>query len=198
MGGWSQARFQRHIEHFHVQHAKEAAETLARVVRDEQIRAVVLAGDEVIVPLLREHLPKDVADRVVDVVRLDIRASDREVLERTIATMREKDVENDRASVEALFDAYRSGGLGVVGVEAVRRALEAGQVDELLISATPAAIAAREASPQPDAPERTESERVADELIVKARQTAAGIRFIEDVSLLDSVGGVGALLRFRI
>jgi peptide chain release factor subunit 1 len=199
MGGWSQARFQRHIEHFHVQHAKEAVETLARVVRGEQIRSVVLAGDEVIVPLLREQLPKDVAERVVDVVRLDIRASDRDVLERTIATMREKDVENDRASVEALFDAYRSGGLGVVGVEAVRRALEAGQVDELLISATPAAIAARDASSQEsNAPDRSDSERVADELIVKARQTAASIRFIEDLSLLDPVGGVGALLRFRM
>ena len=35
MGGWSQARYQRHIENFHLQHAKEIAETLARIVRDE-------------------------------------------------------------------------------------------------------------------------------------------------------------------
>jgi len=34
MGGWAQARYQRHIENFHLHHAKEAAETLARVVRE--------------------------------------------------------------------------------------------------------------------------------------------------------------------
>jgi peptide subunit release factor 1 (eRF1) len=40
-------------------------------------------------------------------------------------------------------------------------------------------------------------ERTADELVAKARQTAARIHFIEDASLLAPVGGVGALLRFR-
>jgi peptide subunit release factor 1 (eRF1) len=36
------------------------------------------------------------------------------------------------------------------------------------------------------------------ELIKRAQQTAARIRFIEDATLLQDVGGVGALLRFRI
>ena len=40
--------------------------------------------------------------------------------------------------------------------------------------------------------------KLADELITRAQQTAARIRFIEDASLLADVGGVGALLRFRI
>jgi peptide subunit release factor 1 (eRF1) len=39
---------------------------------------------------------------------------------------------------------------------------------------------------------------LSDELITRAQQTAARIRFIEDASLLADVGGVGALLRFRI
>jgi peptide subunit release factor 1 (eRF1) len=40
--------------------------------------------------------------------------------------------------------------------------------------------------------------KLADELITKAQQTSARIRFIEDQDLLADVGGVGALLRFRI
>ena len=52
MGGWSQARYQRHTENFHLQHAKEVADALARVVRNESIGAIVIAGDDVIVPLL--------------------------------------------------------------------------------------------------------------------------------------------------
>jgi peptide subunit release factor 1 (eRF1) len=44
----------------------------------------------------------------------------------------------------------------------------------------------------------TLEERTADELIVKARQTAATVRIVQDRSLLASVGGVGAFLRFKI
>ena len=62
MGGWSQARYQRHTENFHLQHAKEVADALARVVRDEAIGAIVIAGDDVIVPLLKEQLPKELTD----------------------------------------------------------------------------------------------------------------------------------------
>lgn len=38
----------------------------------------------------------------------------------------------------------------------------------------------------------------ANEFVTRAQQSAARIRFIEDPELLAEVGGVGALLRFRI
>jgi len=78
-----------------------------------------------------------------------------------------------------LIGAYRANGLAVVGIAATRKALEMGQVDELVIAAPP-----------PD-------ERVGDELVAKARQTAAKIRIVQDPSVLAGVGGVGALLRFK-
>jgi hypothetical protein len=34
--------------------------------------------------------------------------------------------------------------------------------------------------------------------VAKAQQTSARVRFIEDPDLLGKVGGVGALLRFKI
>jgi peptide subunit release factor 1 (eRF1) len=37
-----------------------------------------------------------------------------------------------------------------------------------------------------------------DELVANAQKNSARIRFIEDESLLADVGGVGALLRFKI
>jgi peptide subunit release factor 1 (eRF1) len=40
--------------------------------------------------------------------------------------------------------------------------------------------------------------RLSDELILRARQTAARITFVEDASLLAEVGGVAALLRYKI
>ena len=43
-------RYQRHVDTHHALHAKEVAETLARVVREDRVETVFLAGDEVIVP----------------------------------------------------------------------------------------------------------------------------------------------------
>ncbi len=198
MGGWSQARYQRHIENFHVQHAKEIAETLARIVREDRITSVVISGSEVILPLLKEQFSKEVAERIIDVVKLDIRAPQREVLEKTIAALRQKDSETDREKVETLIGAYRANGLGVVGYEDTRAALELGQVEELIVTASADAIDAGEKRAGDVLPDRTVEERAADELIAGARQTAARIRFIEDRSLLEAVGGVGALLRFKV
>jgi peptide chain release factor subunit 1 len=182
MGGWSQARYQRHVENYHVQHAKEVVDALARIVRDEGIDKVVIAGDEVVVPLLRDQMPKDVAERIVDIVKLDIRAPEREVLETTIAALREKDAATDRERVDELIGAYRGSGLGAAGKQSVRRAFELGQVDELLIPAAPGAL--------------TDEELAG--LVTLARQTSATVRIIEDASLLAPVGGVGAFLRFKL
>ena len=89
--------------------------------------------------------------------------------------------------------------LAVVGGEGVRAALELGQVEELVITADPTILEPAAASPPhlPDA-ERTPEETLADELIVKARSTAAHVRFIEDPALLAAYGGVAASLRFKL
>src|ERR1041384_6518174 len=56
VGGWSQARYQRHEQNYHLHHAKEVVEMLERIVVDEQINHIILAGDEdVVIPLLREQ-----------------------------------------------------------------------------------------------------------------------------------------------
>jgi peptide chain release factor subunit 1 len=198
-GGWSQARFQRHVDNYREQHAKEVVDTLGRIVMAESIDSIVIAGDEVIVPLLKAQLSKELTQKIVDVVKLDIRAPLKAILETGMASMRAKDVETDRERVDALVSAYRAGGLAVVGGERVRKALELGQVEELVITADPTIIDSSRASiPNTSAVERTPEEALADELIVKARSTAARLRFIEDPALLAPHGGVGAFLRFTL
>jgi peptide subunit release factor 1 (eRF1) len=127
--------------------------------------------------------------------------------------MRRLNDRTDREKVDAAIGAYRAGGLGAVGPEDTLAALNAGQVDELLISATlrdmrGAAMTANDALNAEQAVEPVSAGeaaeagpqvvRLADELIAKAKQTAAVITFIEDPSLLARHGGVAALLRFRI
>jgi peptide subunit release factor 1 (eRF1) len=198
-GGWSQARYQRHVENVHVRHAKEVADHVARIVRDEAIDKIIVSGDEVVLPRLREHLPKDVAGRIVDLVRLDSRAPEHDILHSTIAALKERDAASDRERVDALLGAYRANGLACVGVEETLKAFEIGQVDELLMTATPDAIdvgAGKKIQEGTSPRTRSAEERAADLLIARARKTAAKVRIIENVSLLQAVGGVGAFLRF--
>jgi len=197
MGGMSQARYQRHVENYHLHHAKEIVDVIARTVRDEKIEQIVIAGDEVIVPLLRDQMPKDVSERVIDVVRLDINTPEREVFDTIVATLREKDADTDRERVDALINAYRGNGLACAGLEQTKRALTMGQVDELVIAATPSAFATGD-KPSDEKSSTSKADDVADELVAQARNTAAKIRFIEDAQLLAPLGGVGAFLRFKV
>ena len=209
-GGWSQMRYQRHADNFHLLHAKEVVETLGRVVREEEADHIVLAGDEVIIPLLREQLPPPLRKKVIDVLRLDIRAPEHEVLKATMESLREHNTQTDAEQVRRLLDEYRAGGLAVVGARDAISALYQGQADELLLSASARDIrfdgeefdgarAKNHGVPAQLFSGGAEPHLLAADLIVAhARQTGARVTFVEDAALLADVGGVGALLRYRL
>ena len=112
----------------------------------------------------------------------------------------------DAERVQAMIDASAANGRAVVGADATLYALTAGQVEELIIAARPDVLRLPKSlspdsngftvdstAPQADAKQL----EVAGDLVARARQNAARIRFIEDSALLGTVGGVGAILRFR-
>jgi len=182
MGGWSQARYQRRANNFHKQHVKEVVDRLEKVTSEEHLNHIVVACDEVARPFLMEQLPKHLAEKVIDMVKIDVKSlPERELLAETMAALREADAQTDAEHVQRMLDAWRAGGLAVAGIEATMHALEMRQVEELLIAAKPDRVAGP-----------------ADELVAKAQHNSARIRFIEDDNLLANVGGIGALLRFKI
>ena len=183
-GGWAQARYQRHVEKLQSEHARELVETLERVVREDGIDHVILAGDEVNIPLVRSELSKELAAKVIDVLKLEARAPEHEVMAAAADALNRHDDKTDEEVVARTLDEYRAGGLATAGYENTLEALTNGQVDELYLT-----------TPGPSADER---EGTVNELIGMARRTSASTRFIEDTGLLASVGGVAASLRFRL
>jgi len=113
----------------------------------------------------------------------------------------------DADKVEYLMTQFRSGGLAIAGVVDTLTALENGQVDELIVPASTSALDAPEEALAVTAEPvvategqdlQTRAMLIADALVTKAQQTSAKISFIEDSQLLASIGGCGALLRYRI
>lgn len=209
VGGWSQARYQRRVDNAHSNHAKEAIEALDRIAAQENVRHVILAGDSEMTSLLQEQMPKHLAAKLVDVMKIDLKASEQEIFAATLERMREEDAKTDVEKVERLLREFRARGLALAGPDAVLEALANGQVDELLISADLEGAHAEEEpvdailSPEtPDSTGGTDSDEprpvlMADLLVTRAKQTDARISFIQDEGLLKEVDGVGAFLRWR-
>ena len=209
VGGWSQARYQRHEQNYHLQHAKEVVEMLEKIVREENIEHIVLSGDEaVVIPLLREQMSKEVADKVIDALSLPIDTPEHELLEESLTAFQRHDSLTDMEKVERLLNEYRADDLGVAGAPETLAALSNGQVEELLIAANAESIQYDEAEVEKVLklypadvvlPESLDQRTIADELVRRANVlSSAKVTFIEDSTRLERVGGVGALLRYRI
>jgi peptide subunit release factor 1 (eRF1) len=209
VGGWSQARYQRRAVNAHHEHAKEVVEHLARIVREDKISHIIFAGDQVVIPLLQEQLPLEMVP-MVEVMKIDIHAPEKDVLAATLATLQHQERRTAIEKVEHLLQQYRGRQLAVIRPQETLGALVKGQVEELLISGG--------MEPSGEQPEDEQSilplsasdtaegnaESIAvrqapmpDLLVTRARQTGAIVTVIEDSALLESVGGVGGFLRWR-
>jgi stalled ribosome rescue protein Dom34 len=179
VGGLNQASYQRHNANLRAEFARETAAELARLVDAEGASRVVLAGDEVAIPRMREALSPRVAALVKDVLRLDIRTPLDAVAEEVRQVLAAADAENAETIADQLVGAVRAGGLGVAGLDETRTALEHGQVDELVLDPAQLDAAAR------------------GELVRMAQVTSATVEVVQGHDGLQRLGGVGALLRYR-
>lgn len=208
VGGWSQSRYQRHEENYHLHHAKEVIDALERTVREEQIEHVILAGDEaVVIPLLKEQMSKELLEKVIDTISLGIDTPEHELLEETLTAFSRHDSLTDMQLVERLLGEFRGDNLAVAGVPDTLAALSNGQVEEMLIVAAADSLKFDEEEVRKvlkvygadDIAETLDARAVADELIRRANQmSAARTTFVEDATRLEQLGGVGALLRYRV
>lgn len=185
-GGWSQMRYQRHVDNLHQHHAKELVETLGKIVDEDRVDYIFLAGDDVIVPLLRSELTKELEQKVVGVLRLDIRTPEDDVRAAAAEALAAHEATAEAERVERIVGEWRAGRLAVAGARDVRKALENGQVEELVMSRAFGESGGNGAETS-----------AADDLTSRAIATSARVRFVEDPALLEEVGGVVASLRFK-
>lgn len=180
-GGWSQARYQRHIDMQDKRFAREAAAAIERLVRRERAQHVILAGDERTIPVLENELTDAVGALVEFVTRLEMRSSRDEVRAEVLPVLAAIEEAEGLDAAERAVAGERSGGLGVTGIDATMAALEAGQVDQLVIDEAVAL-----------------DPELRAELVRQAALTDAGVEIVHDHAGLARRDGVGATLRFRM
>jgi peptide chain release factor subunit 1 len=179
-GGWSQARYQRHIQKHREDFAREAAEIIRDLMEREHATRLVLAGDEVVIPLLQAALPRDLLERLTgDALRIHIRASKEDVAAEVAEVLAAAEERDSAALADVLVGEVLADDLGVAGIADTRDALEAGAGEVLVIA------------------DGFESPEVRNELTRLALQTGAEVEVVSGHEGLEALGGVGVLLRYR-
>jgi peptide chain release factor subunit 1 len=181
VGGWSQARYQRHIDMQDRRFAKEAAEAIDRLVRREKPAHVILAGDERAVGVLDEQLTSEVRRLTEHVARIQVRASVDDVREEVAPVLAALEEAEGMEAADRAVAGWRAAALGTVGIDGVMAALEAGQVDELVVDESAGM-----------------DEELRGELIRQALLTDARVEVVREHPELARHDGVAATLRFRI
>lgn len=179
-GGWSQARFQRHVDMQDKRFAGEVAAAIDRLVRRERPAHLILAGDERAISYLDPELPEHVRPIVDHVARIDMRASLEDVHDAVAPILGALEEADGRDAVQRALAGHRAGDLGVVGIDRVMAALEAGQVDELVLDETAGT-----------------NEELRAELVRQASLTGARVEVVRDHDELRRHDGVAATLRYR-
>ncbi|MGO8949686.1 MAG: host attachment protein [Ktedonobacterales bacterium] len=185
----NQAHFQRHAVRTREKFATEVARQIDQLVAREHASRVILAGEVEALPLVREALSPEAAKLVGELPRslgeTEFTAPAEIILEEIKPLLQAAKADQERTVVERLVVAVQSDKLGVAGLEPTRRALSYGQVDTLIL------LADVTKSPGMSVDTRTE-------LIDLATKTDADINIVDTSPQLQQLGGVGALLRYRI
>lgn len=180
-GGLNHKQYQRHVQNQREVFAREAATTLEELVSREGASRVLLAGDEVALPLLRQALSPQLEPLIhEEILRLDIRTPRATVRREVAPILAQVEEEESHTRADQLVEAVRAQGLGVVGPQETRDALEHGQ-GEVLVLAEEASL------PEPER----------NDLVRLAALSGAEVDVVPGHELLQQMGGVGALLRYR-
>jgi peptide chain release factor subunit 1 len=205
-GGWSQSRFQRHIEKLVAEHLKEVAEELDRRVRRARSPKVIVVSSEETRAEFEELLSSDTKGAVVGWTSAEAHASPKELLALTSPLL-----DKARAGHEAsLIDRWREGaGRGGRAASGWAETLEAAsdaRVEVLLYEegadheAWQCAACGRLSAAGGQCPlDGTETDRRDDGLDLTVHQTVAHGGTVWAVTAHDDLGPserVGALLRY--
>jgi peptide chain release factor subunit 1 len=205
-GGWSQARFQRHVDELAQEHLRRVAEEVDRLVRRLRSPQVVVVASEETWGEFSELLAQETRNAVAGVAQAEAHAQPPELLAAAGPVLERWRAERERAVVERWRDEAGRDGRAAAGWKPTLEAASDGRVEVLLFQegtrrpARRCPACGRVAADESKCPlDGTQMEASEDGLDLAVHQTLAhggtvwAVRHRRD---LDPVEGIGALLRY--
>ena len=205
-GGWSQSRFQRHIEKLVGEHLREVAEELDRRVRRMGSPKLIIVSSEETRAELEDLLTKETKSAVIGWTSAEAHAGPSELLAATSPFLEEARAREEAEAVERWREGSGRGGRAASGWEETLEAASDARVEVLLYQdnaqheAWQCPACGRLSASGGQCPlDGTETEHREDGLDPTVHQTLANGGTVLPLSSrrdLDPVQGIGALLRF--
>ena len=205
-GGWSQARYQRHIDKLVHEHLKGVAEELDRSRRRMHSPKIVLVCSEDLRSGFTEELSNSAREALVGWTQAEAHASPSDLLAAVAPVLERAQAKDESETIERWREELGRSGRAVSGWAATLEAASDGRVDVLLFqegsdhSAYRCPACGRASVDAGSCPlDGTQLERVEAGLDLAVHQTLAhggaiwAIRHHDDLSPVE---GVGALLRY--
>lgn len=205
-GGWSQARYQRHIDELAAEHMRTVAAELDRQVRaaGNATPVVVVCNEEARAPFA-ELLSQEARHALAGWAQAEAHASPPEILEAVRPVIDESRLRREHDALERWREGAGKGGRAATGWKDTLDAASDGRVELLLAQdgayreAFACARCGRASAESGECPlDGSPLERHADGLDLAIRQTLAHGGTVLSVGShdLDPAGGLAALLRF--
>ena len=218
-GGWSQPRYQRHIEDHVDRHLSDVAARLLDLYKEGRVERLVIGCTEELLPRVLDHLHSYLRERFAGRIEVDVKTASADELQELVAAVLEKE---DERREEELFERLRRemavAGRAAYGLEGTLAAMNEARVEVLFTKpdltepgvicpkcgwlgvaphpgGNPLAEAAGSECPlDGEALEHTGNvvEKAVERAILLSAETCVP-RFHDD---LDRLGGIAALLRF--
>ena len=205
-GGWSQARFQRHIEKIVGEHLREVAGSLDNLVRGMSLPKVIIVATEETRAEFEELLSKQAQEAVVGWTSAEAHAQAPELLELTSPILEEARVKEEAELIERWREQAGRGERAASGWEETLEAASDERVEALLYqdgaeheAAQCPACGRLSVAAGPCPLDGTQMERRDEGLDLAVRQVIAHSGIAHAITThrdLDPVEGIGALLRY--
>ena len=200
-GGWSQARFNRLRKGSVNKFINDVIEALS----DRIEKQIIVAGPGITKKKFIEMLPKNISDKVVDVIDISI-DDENELLKESFYLISEKEKRKSHEAVNQLKAEILKDGLAVFGIDETLKAVKNGQVELLIIEKNfklrgwicenCQLVCEGVNSNCPYCGNKTSEIDVLEEILEFAERTDAEIEFTDDEEI-SNLGHVGAILRFK-
>ncbi|GAB4254740.1 MULTISPECIES: baeRF10 domain-containing protein [Deferrisoma] len=202
-GGWSQARFQRHVEEHLQRNLRTLAEKLAEWTDERDVARIAVAGPEEVVAAFEREVPRRLQGRLVARLRVDPHEPLPEVQAKALAALARA---RDEAATARLRKVLDREGDRAVGVEAVSEAVRDGRVHELFLLDSferpgwvcPACGEMGERVPLgcPRCGAPVDAVELGEEWVRGVLASDGNVAVFREHPLLDEAGGVVAALRY--
>ncbi|MCS7246212.1 MAG: Vms1/Ankzf1 family peptidyl-tRNA hydrolase [Thermomicrobium sp.] len=213
-GGWSQARFARHIEDHVRQHFHRVGQVLFQLFEQEPFRFLVVGGPDEVVRDFVDGLHPYLRERFVGSFNCLMESTTKQVAEETRRIIEAWQRRERERYVDLVLDEALSQDMAVVGLERVVEAVQMRNVNALLVDDTVSApgryclrcgaiqsIGTVGAECQFCGGPLRARENIVPEVYAEAYRQNANLVFLAEPELrgrLQPYGGIGAILRYRL